>query len=517
MKLKNVLIIGLIAFTLTGCSSEEIKPSNTIINPIETTKNPSSGDELTINILEFNDLHGHVEQENGMYGLSNAAYLVNEIRNEDDLDNTILVANGDMFQETAIARLSYGRVVIDCMNEMGFDMMNLGNHEFDWTLDKCLEFWDNDPSNGEANFPLLNANVFDNNNNLIVNENRNILESTIVEREGIKVGIIGFIGDVKSSILAPMVADYEFKASDREIQEIALNEGKKLKDDGADIIIASIHDADSDSVYSYKVNEILSKLKYNDEYLIDTVINGHTHTEQKGLFKREGGAPMPAIQSRLFYSNTGNLDSFGRVDIKIDKKTKKVIDAEVNHVSVKTAGINYDDGVQEVVDKYYNENKDILDEVYCNNIKPFKRQKQAGSWVCNLGMRASNANACIINTGGLRGEVPSGMIGFKEIYNYNPFDNRLIKMEIKGYDLKRFIDKNGSHYFYTTDTGYIDQSKTYTLAIIDYVFYSKYFNSYRPKVYEETDIVLRDLMIKELRYYKNTGFNIYEDYNNIHI
>ena len=543
MKYKLLLLLSLASLSLASCSIlEDNQGSTGTIYP--TTNNPSpstkpsikpseeetstsdkattkpSGDTpdtMVLNILEFNDLHGHVEQQNGMYGISNAAYLVDQIRNEDELDNTILLAAGDMFQETAIARLSYGRVVIDCMNSMGFDMMHLGNHEFDWTLDKCLEFWDNDPSNGEASFPLLNANVVTDKNELVVDPSRNILPSTIIEREGLKIGLIGLMGDVYSSILASMSKGYKFLASNSEIERIVLAEGKKLKDNGADIIIASIHDGNQESVYSYKVNEILSKLKYNDEYLIDAVINGHTHSEVKGEFVRPGGASMPAIQSQLYYPNSGTLKAFGRIDLKIDMKTKRVIGSEASHVKVSSAAANYDKDVESIVDSYYEASKDILDEVYCNNLKPFKRQKQAGEWVCNLGMSAAKANACIINTGGLRGEVPSGMIGFKEIYNFNPFDNRLIKMEIKGYDLKRFIDGNSKYYYYTTDTGYIDQDKTYTLAIIDYVFYSKYFNSYRPKVYEETDIVLRDLMIKELRYYKNTGFNIYEDYNNIHI
>ena len=118
---------------------------------------------VEIQILEMNDIHGHIEQDSaGKKGISNAAYLIDGIRAEDQYDNTLLVANGDMFQETAISRLSYGRVVVDCMNEMGVDFMGVGNHEFDWGFNRVLNYFDGDESNGEANFPLINSNIYDN-------------------------------------------------------------------------------------------------------------------------------------------------------------------------------------------------------------------------------------------------------------------------------------------------------------------------------------------------------------------
>ena len=422
-----------------------------------------------------------------------------------------------MFQETAISRLSYGRVVVECMNKMDFDMMILGNHEFDWTLDKCLEYWDNDKSNGEATFPLLNANVIGPDNKLIEDAKRNILPSTIIEREGLKIGLIGLMGDVYNSILASMTKGYTFKSSLEQLKEVTFSEGKKLKDNGADIIIVAIHDGDSKSVLNYKPNRMFADLKYKNEYLIDAVINAHTHTEQDGMIKRADGVDLPVIQSRLFSSQTGNLNTFGRIDLTINMKKKKVVSAECSHVKVGEALTNYNEDVQNVVDSFYKESKDILEESYCNNEVSFKGQKAPKDWVCNLAMKKTGATACLVNNGGLRGTVKKGPIGFKDIYNYNPFDNKLVLMDIRGYDLKSFIDKNSDYYFYNTDTGYIDQNKTYKLAVIDYVFFSKYFSKYRPKEYEVTDVVLRDLMIEELRHYNGKSFNIFNVFNNIHI
>ena len=499
MKRKGLFIfVNIFLLLLTACN---------------TNTNSAPTGEMILNILEFNDLHGHIEQENGKYGISNAAYLVDQIRKEDNLDNTILIANGDMFQETAISRVSYGEVVVECMNEMQFDMMNLGNHEFDWGLEKVLKYWDGNKENGEANFPLLNANITDKNKNLI--EDENILSSTIVEREGIKVGLIGLIGNVYSSITANMTKDYLF---DMNIDEIVETEGIKLKNDGADVIIVSIHDGESSGVDQYGVNSSLSLIKYNGEYLIDAVINGHTHTMQYGELERNNGVNMPVIQSAAYYSSSGNLNSFGRIDLKIDLATKSVMDYECSHVNVKDAGSNKNTLVQKIVDKYYDESAAVLEEVYCQNIDGFNKYNvYTQKWINNLMMASTGATASLFNYGGLRSDADAGALGFKEIYNFNPFDNHIILVDISGYDLVEFYNKNNSFYFCNTIDGEIEIDNTYKLAIIDYVYYGSYFKKYTKDDAIDTNIIVRDIIIEELRYYKNTGFDISKQYNQINI
>lgn len=498
-------------------TTTDVIPSSSNILTTPTTEN-IYGDTYTLNILEFNDLHGHIEKVNNQGGISNASYLINQIRDEDEYDNTILIVNGDIFQETAISRVSYGRVLIDIMNEMQFDMMNLGNHEFDWGLDKILEYWDGNLDNGEANFPLLNANIYDNETKKLVGvDSGNIYSSTIVKKGPINVGIIGLIGNVYGSINRNMVENYTFKASDIEIKTNVENLGKALKDNGADIIIVSVHDGDSKSITNYSLNSALAKLKYNEEYLVNAVINGHTHTEQKAIIPRDD-AGMAVIQSSPYVSSTGAAKEFGRIDLEIDLKTKAVISAKTSHVSISSAKTNYDKNVENIVESYKNNSKDILEEVYCENLTSIDRyDAHLQNWISNLMMTSSGATAGLCNTGGIRSGVSKGDFGFNEVYSLNPFDNHIILVEITGADLQTFINDNDGYYFCYTDSGSIDTSKTYTLAIIDYVYYSNYFSNYQNDKAIDTNLIVRDLIIEELRYYKETGFNINSNYNTINI
>ena len=484
--------------------------STTISRPTTTTPNvsPSTSTskpntqlpaQMKLSIIEFNDVHGYImKNDNGTYGLSNAAKMVNDIRNEDQYDNTVVIANGDMFQGTALVRMTYGRVMVDAMNEVGFDACGIGNHEFDWGIDKITPYFDGDKSNGEANFPLLNANIKVNSTNQLLKD-KNIMSSTIVDKEGIKVGIISAIGNVYSSINYNMACDYTF---DTNYQTIIQNEGKTLKDNGADIIIVNVHGGDADGVTSYSPNQTIANLKYNGKYLVDAVINGHTHTRQSGTITRSGGTAMPIIQS------SGNLSNFGRIDLTVDTTTKSV--TAVNYAHKYPSSTAYNNDVENVIMSYYNQSKDVLEEVYCDNAALDKYDTNFTNYICNVMNSAIGSDVFVSNTGALRSSIDAGTLDFNDIYELNPFDNHIILISLTGAKIKQYINANSSYNFAYTklgDPSNLKDSTTYKFAIVDYVYFGSYFSSYRPSTYVDTNLVMRDLLIEDLRLRKGTTFN----------
>lgn len=463
-------------------------------------------ENVKVEIVQMNDIHGHIEQDSyGKNGISNAAYLVENIRKEQKEDNTLLVANGDMFQETAISRLSYGQVVLDCMNEMKVDFLGIGNHEFDWGLDKILNYFDGDKNNGEANFPLINSNIYYK-NQLLLGEN--IYESKIIEKENVKIGVISLIGNVMGSINANMTIDYSFKAQSYDMTNIVTKLGTNLRQNGADIIVVNIHDGDSSGVSNYEPNNAIAKIKYNDGYMVDAVINGHTHTKQSGMISRSGGTPMAVIQSN------GTLSTMGKIVLEFNTKERKVSHASLSHINVSSAGVNYVQEVEDIVDGYYNRDKDIIEEVYCKNVSELSRYKDNFiKYVSNLMMTATGADCAIGNFGGFRSKVPAGELNFDNVYNLNPFDNHIILCKVKGSDLNKFYNDNKSHNYVNTIDGNFVSDKVYTVAIIDYVYFSYYFRNYRTNEYTDTLLEVRDLMIDDFRL--RESFNVNTDYNDI--
>ena len=447
---------------------------------------------VKISVLEFNDLHGYINQSSeGRGGLSNASYLINKIRREDDEDNVVLVANGDMFQGTAISNINKGLTVVECMNQMEFDFMGIGNHEFDWNINYILNYFDGDESNGEANFPLINSNiVVKGTNKLLASDN--VLESTIIEKNGIKIGVLSLIGDLSNSINYIMVKDYDFVGT-----TLVRNQAIKLKEAGADLIIANIHGGDADDICDYDFNKTLAGLSYEGDWLIDCIINGHTHTEQSGYIKR-AGQNLPIIQagSYCYY--------LGQIDLYVNKNTKDVTTSRIINNDVYLIGENYDANVQKIIDDNYKDVKDLMEEVYCESIVDVNSRSKLYNWVGNVMIASTGCDVSVCNTGGIRstGNIKEGTkIGLEEVYMINPFDNYIVITEIKGSDIYNFLNSNNS-IFYSLKSGLSlsslrNDNKTYKLAVIDYVYYKDYF----PDVinYAITDLILRDVLIDDLR------------------
>lgn len=448
---------------------------------------------LKLSILELNDIHGYIEQnDKNQGGLSNTAYEINKIRNETKEDDVVLIANGDMFQGTAISNTTYGLSVLEAMNEMGFDAMGIGNHEFDWGLDKITKYFDGDESNGEANFPLLNANIMSNSTSeLLLNKEGRMFDYTIVEKEGINVGIVSFIGDVSSSINYRFYLPYTILTN---VEKLGTSLCATLKDQGADVIIVNIHGGNSKGVNDYEWNKIFANIRYNNEYAVDAIINGHTHTLQDGYIERLNGLKVPVVQS------SGNNASFGRIDLSINLKQKDVIDVSCSHhYPSKT---NYDNDVEEVVEKYLLQ---INNEKYCIAGETVNDRYSLCSWITNVLKSATDADIAIINKGAIRsngGIVKGEYVTISNIYQILPFNNEIITIELKGSEIYYFLRKSSIVYSSSIDIESLKSNQNlYKIAVVDYVYYYDDFpknsSSLNQNIYM-TDLLIEDVKLRDV-------------------
>ena len=481
-KVFKLLLSSFLVVNLVSCSSKV---------DISKTDIPTSNETKKLSIIEMNDIHGYIMQnQNKENGFSNMAYQIDQIRNELGSDHVLTIANGDMFQGTGLVKMSMGEVMIDALNEFKLDACGIGNHEFDWDLPEILKFFDGKEENGEANFPLLNGNIYQN-GSLVTIDGGKIFESYIFDKAGIKVGVISYIGDVKSSINDLFADKYTF---DTDFKKLTTNIGGKLKKDGADVIIVSIHDGDTAGVLKYNPNIELASIKYDGKYLVDAVINGHTHTLQKGEVVRPDGVNMPIIQSNGY--RNGYIYSMGKIDLTLNSKNE-VINAEASHIYAADAGKNYNEKVEEVISGYYERDRDTLDKVYTVSKADINRySKKTYEWVANLMLAYTGADIAICNTGGLRTTVKAGLVTFEDIYQMNPFDNHIIIHECEASKINSFVDS--SYYFHNVKNGYKKAGETYKVAIIDYVYFGKYYKDLYTNNFTDTGMILRDLILEDL-------------------
>ena len=232
-------------------------------------------------VLMINDTHGAFAD--GEYpGIDRVATIAFD---QEATKNLIKVANGDIFQGSYVSNVLSGRPLIEALNLIGFDAFVIGNHDFDWGLDVIHQYADGDLSNGEANFPFLGANIYDKKTNKMVDW---LEPYTIIDNDGLRVGIIGIIGyNLESSILAENIKDYDLVYPVQIIKTYA-NELRTEK--GCDSVIVSIHDYDED------LNKEIANLQGN--YAIDGILCGHTHQDINQTLTRPDGIKIPVVQNR---------------------------------------------------------------------------------------------------------------------------------------------------------------------------------------------------------------------------
>jgi len=498
--------------TTEGTTTEEIttQPTTqeTTTEQTKTTQPTSATTPATfdLTILSVNDLHGYIQQDDyGYGGISNMAYLIDQIRDQSPLDDVVLIANGDMFQGTAISNMTEGRAVIEVMNMMDFDVMGIGNHEFDWGIDTILQYFDGNPDNGEADFPLLNANIYLNSDNsLLAVSGGNVFQYSIVERECVEVGIISYIGDIYNSIAYNQVQDYHF---DLDIAGSVASIATALKESGVDVIVVNIHGGSGGGIESYIYNEQLAELKdSHGNYLVDVVINGHTHSYQTGTITRTNGTPLIGIQAGSY----GN--AFGEIVLTIDLADMSISDYSYQIVNTSSAGTNYDSDIETYIE---NTVASLGTTVLAESGETITSKSQFEPWTANVMIAATGADIGVSNHGGLRsdGNIIAGEdVTLAQLYEICPFDNTIWLIDMTYSEVMDFI-ANGSLYYEVADGVSLDDSQTYTVAVISYVYYWEQLDNVRSGNDIDTGLYLRDLLVKDIEAKDENG-ELFSPYSN---
>ena len=480
-KIISILVLFLILTISFGCSIVINPKTNEPIDTLEPTKHQETAPQKTIaptatkepldteptidinpvniTIYAMNDFHGVIMENEKYPGLSKVGeYLVSN-----KTENTLIVSSGDMFQGTALSSMTRGRTVVDCMNYIGFDAMAIGNHEFDWGIDEVMKYRDGDSSNGEADFPFLCANCLDLNTDELASW---CTPYTIIEKLGIKIGIIGIIGsDEESDILPSFVSNYDFTDEVTAIKKYT----KILRnDEGCNLVLLLCHCDTSD------YNQTLVNL--SGEYRIDAIFNGHTHQAYYGDYKRSDSSIVPYVQSGCYGSY------IGKVTIMYDKDQDLVLGASAQNFTSKTK-CKKESSVINAILSNYQEYIDIANE----ELGPigFTMTKDVGGvWAATVLKEFGDCDFGICNKGGIRSNAfpmnKDSIIKYDNIFQMMPFENKIVKCELSGTEVIRLISSN--YYLsdnvdkdnLTIDGVKIERDKYYSVCTIDYLFEQSY-------------------------------------------
>ena len=265
---------------------------------------------VDLRIMETTDLHGNMmnydyfkDQYIDTFGLAKTANLIHQAREE--VKNSVLVDNGDLIQGSPMADyalnkgLNKGDIhpVYKALNTLDYVVGNIGNHEFNFGLDFLQK------SLAGANFPYVNANVYDAKTNKPYFKQYIILDKKVVDRDGKQHPIkIGYIGFVPPQIMQWDKLNLEGKVIVKDITETAKKLVPEMKKQGADIIVAIPHSGVSAEPYKALAENSVYYLSQVEG--INAIMFGHSH----GVFPSDDFKSLPNTDI-----NTGNINNIPAV------------------------------------------------------------------------------------------------------------------------------------------------------------------------------------------------------------
>jgi 5'-nucleotidase len=449
---------------------------------------PSGLARLTI--LSTNDFHGrldpillesseHPSRTLRVGGAEALAATVEELRSQAP-GATLLVDAGDFMQGSYLSNRFEGAPVRELFALLRYDAIALGNHEFDFgpvggvearrapgvDLQGALKAF----ARG-APFPVLAAN-------LSLEGRRplgwpNVLPSTLIERGGVRVGIVGVLTEATATTTMPvMVSNLAFEPMSRAVER----EAKDLRRRGATVVIAITHagaecdgdppDEGASRCRGEVIDELLARLPAG---LLDAVVAGHTH---RPVWMRPGGVPVEEACSQG--------TAVGRIELVVDRRSGRVRPAESralppvpvcrdvfadtlrcdgprpaspggpraaapivpNPLLAKHAAV-----VQRaaaIAPRYAARLGGKDRRVLAVLARPLTHKRFAISGVGTLFASAMlaavpGADAAVINSGAVRADLRKGEITDSDLYEALPFENRLATAKLTGREVRQML------------------------------------------------------------------------------
>jgi 2',3'-cyclic-nucleotide 2'-phosphodiesterase (5'-nucleotidase family) len=382
---------------------------------------------LKLGIIHTNDTHGHLlpyraNGEDDWDGVARRRVAIQRARADTSYYWLVLDA-GDVFQGTPLSNLLTGFLDIECMNQMGYDAMCLGNHEFDFGYDLLRG------RISDANFHVLCANVIDRERGTPVAE-----PYTIIRRGDYRIGIIGLTTETLLSETHPSNAK---SVSALPATPVCSSMAKYLRAIGCDIVIALGHQGyNRDMAMAAEVPEL------------DVVVGGHTHTflDEPMLV-----GDVVVTQNGQWSENLGILKLTFERPVGDPAARFELVSLENEYKPM--AGVEpKDDGMEAFIADYQRRFDAEMGKVVCEAAHDFPvedirlAENALADVICDAMRGATDSDCVLFNGGNFRAPLFEGPVTFGDLYSVLPYDNFMMRVPVSGEKLIQCLEYAGLQY-----------------------------------------------------------------------
>ena len=383
----------------------------------KTTPAGKSGKAASdIVILYDNDVHCSVD------GYAKMAALKAEKKAQTPY--VTVVSAGDYVQGGSMGAASKGGYIVTIMNAVGYDLVTLGNHEFDYAIPRLKEI------SKELKATILCCNLID-----LKADARMFKPYEIVDYGGTKVAFIGAATPYSFNSSTPAYfqddkGNYVYSLSADTYYDTFQNFINDARNQGADYVVALTHLGDDVNYDPINSQELARQTEG-----LDVILDGHSHSlvPQRILTNKAGKS--------VLYSQTGaHFDNIGVMTISPN--------GEINLNLVSTKDYTKEDPrVRSVIDKLKAEYAAQGARKIGYNEVMLPAKNAEGDWLVRSGetslgdLCADAFRVClgtdiaIVGGGSLRKDLPAGDVRFDDIFNVFPFNNNAAVATLTGQEI----------------------------------------------------------------------------------
>jgi len=448
--LNTAALLALISIISLSCQKPETPPDSTssqeTTQPTEPPKPQPAPGKYVLPLIETTDIHGHIvdTDESGtvLYRLAYVADKADDMRGHGDArkkDRLLLLDGGDLYQGASVSNLLSGWPLFVAIDQMGYDAVALGNHEFDWGIENTVDSdatlpdyeWNSLPY--ENKVPVLCANLYKDGQRVSFTSDYTIVEKSALAQNGdeipVKIGIVGFAVNYASSIMSSQFTGKGF--SIRADYSIVNTIAQELETNhGCHATILLTHGQAQSAAESL-----------GSSSPIDLVLGGHSH----GVFNDKTSWGLPYLQGgcycthyaaatlRFILDEKGNISFAGIGNMAVPS---------VNAASSTATSENADDLSEEILavsdaalEATAQQQKEVLGYIKVGATTSYlqgsgQRAATMSNWMCDLIRRIGHADVAFVNSGGIRTSFPlNGQsrrdITVANVYEMFPFNNHV--------------------------------------------------------------------------------------------
>lgn len=389
----SVFIVICILFSYITVSAENISNSDIIV-------------------LYESDVHCAVD------GYAKLAALKEEMKK--NTEYVSIVSSGDFIQGSSLGALSQGSYIIDIMNHVGYDVVTLGNHEFDYKMPRLIEL-----------MTQLNASVVS--CNFVDNTGKAVYEPyTILSYGDVDVAYLGITTPESITKSTPAYfqnenGEYIYDFCGETLYDTVQRNIDNARKDGADYVIVLSHLGSEYVTERWNIKEVIANTSG-----IDVVLDGHSHSViASNPLKNKNGENVLLSSTGTKFENVGKLQitANGEITTELiplenyqptDSKTAEYI-AQIQK--------EYDSKTSNVIGK-----SDVkLTTLYENGTRAIRSSEtNLGDFCADAYREVLDADIGFMNGGGIRADIEIGDITYSDILSVYPWNNQVCSAKVTG-------------------------------------------------------------------------------------